>query len=234
MFTQLVESKPAGKRGGMGTAVSFVAHYGRILVVLYTSAEAADVDSRPPAEKINFVQPEKPEPRKTPPPEPELVVAPPPPKSVPVLTAPIDIPTGLPEIDLTKAPTDPNAYTGTSRRPETSSGAQPEAEPAPRADKDYFVFEVEKPVIQAPNSAAPAYPDMLRQAGVEGEAVVSFVVDTLGRVDLATFKVIHKTHELFAAAVKNALPRMRFIPAETSRGRVRQLVQQPFSFTIVK
>jgi hypothetical protein len=34
--------------------------------------------------------------------------------------------------------------------------------------------------------------------------------------------------------VKNALPRMRFIPAETSRGRVRQLVQQPFSFAILK
>jgi protein TonB len=75
---------------------------------------------------------------------------------------------------------------------------------------------------------------MLRQAGVEGEALVSFVVDTLGRVDVATFKVIRTTHDLFAAAVKNALPRMRFIPAETSRGRVRQLVQQPFSFAIVK
>ena len=124
MFTQLVESKPAGKRGGMGTAVSFVAHYGLILVVLYTSAEAADVDSRPRPEKINFVQPEKPEPRETPPPEPELVVAPPPPKSVPVLTAPIDIPTRLPEIDLTKAPNDPNAYAGTSRSPGTSSGTQ--------------------------------------------------------------------------------------------------------------
>ena len=233
MFTQLVESKPAGKRSNAGTAVSFVAHYGLILVVLYTSAEAADVDSRPRAEKINFVQPEKPEARETRPPEPELIVAPPPPKTVPVLTAPIDIPNTLPEIDLTKAHTDPNAYSG-SRSSGISSGTQPEAEPAPPADKDYFAFEVEKPVVQAPNSATPAYPDMLRQAGVEGEAVVSFVVDTLGRVDLATFKVIHKTHELFATAVKNALPKMRFIPAETSRGRVRQLVQQPFSFSIVK
>jgi hypothetical protein len=30
------------------------------------------------------------------------------------------------------------------------------------------------------------------------------------------------------------LPRMRFFPAETSRGKVRQFVQQPFSFAIVK
>jgi outer membrane biosynthesis protein TonB len=37
--------------------------------------------------------------------------------------------------------------------------------------------------IAAPNSATPSYPDILRQAGVEGEALVSFVVDTTGRVD---------------------------------------------------
>jgi protein TonB len=212
MFTQLLESKPAGKRGNTGTALSFVAHSSLILVVLYTSAEAAGVDSRPRAEKIEFVQPEKP---------------------MPVLTAPIDIPTTLPEIDLSRAPTDPNDYSG-SRSPGVFSGTNQEVEPAPRADNTYFAFEVEKPVVQAPNSAAPAYPDILRQAGVEGEAMVSFVVDTLGRVDVATFKVIHTTHELFATAVKNVLPRMRFIPAETSRGRVRQLVQQPFSFSIVK
>jgi protein TonB len=233
MFTQLVESKPARKRSSTGTAVSFVAHYGLILVVIYTSAEAADVDSRPREEKIIFEALKKTEPSEKPPSEPELIVAPAPPKTVPVLTAPIEIPNTLPEIDLRNAPTDPTAYSG-KRNPGFSGGTQTEAEPAPRADKDYFASEVEKPVVQAPNSAAPAYPDVLRQAGVEGEALVSFVVDTLGRVDLATFKVIHTTHDLFAAAVKNALPRMRFIPAETSRGRVRQLVQQPFSFAIVK
>jgi protein TonB len=232
MFTQLLESKPAGKRGNTGTALSFIAHSSLILVVLYTSAEAAGVDARPRAEKIEFVQPEKTESRNARPAEPELV-APAPPKSMPVLTAPIDIPTTLPEIDLSRAPTDPNDYSG-SRSPGVFSGTNQEVEPAPRADNTYFAFEVEKPVVQAPNSAAPAYPDILRQAGVEGEAMVSFVVDTLGRVDVATFKVIHTTHELFATAVKNVLPRMRFIPAETSRGRVRQLVQQPFSFSIVK
>ena len=234
MFTQLVESKPARKRSSAGTAVSFVAHYGLILVVIYTSAEAADVSSRSRVEKIIFEDLEKTKPKETPRAQPELIVAPAPPKTVPILTAPIDIPNTLPEIDLTKAPTDPNAYSGDRRSSGSSSGTQPEAAPAPRQDKDYFAFEVEKPVVQAPNSAAPAYPDMLRQAGVEGEALVSFVVDTLGRVDVATFKVIRTTHDLFAAAVKNALPRMRFIPAETSRGRVRQLVQQPFSFAIVK
>lgn len=88
--------------------------------------------------------------------------------------------------------------------------------------------------MQAPNSPTPQYPDILRQAGVEGEALVSFVVDTTGRADVSSFKVIRATHDLFATAVKNALPRMRFIPAEVGDKKVRQLVQQPFSFAIVK
>jgi protein TonB len=104
----------------------------------------------------------------------------------------------------------------------------------PDQSKTYFDFQVEKPAAQAPNSATPVYPDILRQAGVEGEALVSFVVDTSGRVDLATFKVVRATHDLFASAVRNALPRMRFIPATVGDRRVRQLVQQPFSFAIVR
>jgi periplasmic protein TonB len=233
MFTQLVESKPAGKRSSTGTALSFVAHYGLILIVLYTSAEAADVADRPRDEKLVFVNPKKaelPEQRRA---EPELVVAPPIVKPVLPLMAPLEIPDSLPEIDLTRPTTDPELYSGRRSFAEPS-GTGTSTETVRRPEDPYFEFEVEKPVVQAPNSASPAYPDMLRQAGVEGDALVSFVVDTLGRVDVSTFKVIRATHELFATAVKNALPRMRFIPAETSRGRVRQLVHQPFSFAIVK
>ena len=234
MFTQLVESKPAGKRSTTGTALSFAAHYGLILVVLYTSAEAANVDNRPRVEKVQYLQAKKPEPPPQRRPEPELTAAPPIVKAVAPLMAPLEIPNALPEIDLTRPATDPELYSGRRNFVEPS-GASTSAEPATRgADEPYFEFEVEKAVVQAANSASPVYPDILRQAGVEGEAVVSFVVDTLGRVDVSTFKVIRATHELFATAVKNALPRMRFIPAETTRGRVRQLVHQPFSFAIVK
>lgn len=233
MFTQLVESKPAAKRGGGGTAVSFVAHYGLILAVLYTSAEARGVNHGPKQEKILFVQPKDVEqaPKQKPPPE--LVVAPLPAKVAPTLIAPLNIPDALPEIDLTRPPTDPSQFSG-KRGPVASAGSDSSTAPAPRPDNTYREFEVDKPVSPAPNSAVPVYPDILRQAGVEGDVVVSFVVDTTGRVDISTFKVISKTHDLFLTAVQNALPRMRFIPAETTRGKVRQVVQQPFSFAIVK
>jgi protein TonB len=88
--------------------------------------------------------------------------------------------------------------------------------------------------MQAPNSATPQYPDILRQASVEGDVLATFVVDTTGRADVSTFKVLRSTHDLFTTAVRQALPRMRFIPAEVGGRKVKQLVQQPFTFAIVR
>jgi protein TonB len=79
---------------------------------------------------------------------------------------------------------------------------------------------------------APAYPDALRRAGVEGEVLVTFVVDTLGLADLSTFAVIRSTHTLFTQAVRAAIGRQRFTPATIGTRTVRQLVQQPYSFAI--
>ena len=88
--------------------------------------------------------------------------------------------------------------------------------------------------MSAPGSSQPRYPDILRSAGVEGEVLAQFVVDTTGRAEAGSFKVLKSSHDLFVTAVKNALPGMRFIPAEVGGRKVRQLVQQPFTFAITK
>ena len=233
MFNNLVESKPKKTRKMGGTIFSFVAHYGLILFVIYTSAQAATQDDGPKQEKVAFVEVKKEEaPKPKEPPPPELVAAPPPPKGFQVLTAPVEIPNVLPDIDLTRRVTNEADFTGKGAAGGFSTGVETKA--VASDNNTYFEFQVEKPVMQAPNSPTPQYPDILRQAGVEGEALVSFVVDTTGRADPTSFKVIRTTHELFATAVKNALPRMRFIPAEVGDKKVRQLVQQPFSFAITK
>ena len=92
----------------------------------------------------------------------------------------------------------------------------------------------EKPVAPVPGTGSPRYPDILRSASVEGEVLAQFVVDTTGRVEVATFKVIRKSHDLFEAAVRSALPNMRFLPAEVGGRKVKQLVQQPFVFALQK
>lgn len=101
-------------------------------------------------------------------------------------------------------------------------------------ERTYFEFQVEKPVRQAPGSAAPRYPPELKAAGVEGEVLAQFVVDTLGAPALTTFRVLRSSHGEFTESVKAALPGMKFVPAEVRGGKVRQLVQQPFVFAIQK
>jgi TonB family protein len=94
-------------------------------------------------------------------------------------------------------------------------------------------IQVDSTAMRYDDSAAPAYPAALLRAKVEGVAIVQYVVDTLGRADTATFRVVTATHPDFARAVRDALPGMRFRPAMMASRRVPQLVQQPFAFKIV-
>ena len=102
------------------------------------------------------------------------------------------------------------------------------------ADLPYFDFQVEKPAAPIPGTGAPRYPATLRSAGIDGEVLTQFVVDTTGRVEIDSYKVIRKSHDLFDASVRAALPSMRFAPAEVGGRKVRQLVQQPFVFQLAR
>ncbi len=80
--------------------------------------------------------------------------------------------------------------------------------------------------------ASPVYPAELRQSGIAGEALVEFVVDTTGMADVRTAKVLRTTHPAFGAAVLEALPRMRFIPAQKDGVKVPATVKHPFVFAL--
>ena len=101
-------------------------------------------------------------------------------------------------------------------------------------NKPYFDFQVEKQVAPYAGIVLPKYPESLRSTKVEGEVLAQFVVDIAGCVDMGTFKVLRETHPLFTDAVKKALPLMRFTPAEVGGKKVRQLVQMPFQFSLLK
>jgi len=93
-----------------------------------------------------------------------------------------------------------------------------------------YEFRIEKPVVLI--FGAPRYPEMLRKRGITGEVLAEFVVDTTGHVDTTTVQVLRSAHPLFTQAVLNAMAGMRFIPAEVGGRRVKQLVTQPFDFSI--
>lgn len=239
MFNNLLESKPKKEKRGGGTVASIVMHSVLVGLAVYATANAAIQNEKPRQEKIDFVETPKDEPpppkdEPPPPPPPDVVAAPPPPKGFQVLTAPVEIPDVIPDIDLSKKVTDENDFSGKGIAGGTSKGVEGGKAPVVQSDQPYFEFQVEKPVVPAPGSTSPRYPDMLRQAGVEGEVLAQFVVDTTGRVEPNSFKVLKSDHDLFSQAVKSALTNMKFLPAEVGGRKVKQLVQQPFQFQLSK
>ena len=238
MFNNLLESKPKKEKRGGGTVASIVMHSVLVGLAVYATANAAIQNEKPKQEKIDFVETPKDEPpppkdEPPPPPPPDIVAAPPPPKGFQVLTAPVEIPDVIPDIDLSKKVTDENDFSGKGVAGGVAKGVEGR-KAIVQSDQPYFEFQVEKPVVPAPGSTSPRYPDMLRQAGVEGEVLAQFVVDTTGRAEAGSLKILKSSHDLFIQSVKNALPQMKFIPAEVGGRKVKQLVQQPFTFSISK
>jgi TonB family protein len=101
-------------------------------------------------------------------------------------------------------------------------------------EQPYFAFQVEKQAAPMPGNVEPPYPDVLHSAKIEGEVVAQFVVDTTGRAEMNTFKVLKSSHDLFTSSVKSALPNMKFYPAQLAGRKVKQLVQMPFVFGLNK
>ena len=236
MFNNLLESKPKKQRTTGGLIFSGILHAVLGTAAVYGTLQAKERLEKPKAEKVEFVDMKKKEP---PPPKdeakpiPKPVVAPPPPKGFQVLTAPIKVPDVLPDIDLSKRVTDEADFTGKGVAGGVAKGVVGGTGPV-NTDQPYFEFQVEKQVQQIPGTGNLRYPDMLRSANVEGEVLAQFVVDENGRFEPGTFKVIKSSHDLFTQAVKNALPNMRFYAAEIGGRKVKQLVQQPFTFSLTK
>ena len=88
------------------------------------------------------------------------------------------------------------------------------------------------PRARRDSSVAPAYPAELLTKGITGSVRARYVVDTTGFADTSTFRVVAATHEAFVAAVRAALPLMRFSPAKMGSRKVAQLVEQEFTFRI--
>lgn len=99
-------------------------------------------------------------------------------------------------------------------------------------DRVYSAFQVDQTVERYPHSAVPIYPPELSALGNEGKVDAIYVVDTTGRVDTTTIRVMQSDDARFTASVITALGEARFRPAKRSGKAVRQLVQQRFSFKV--
>ena len=262
MMNTLLESRPRKQRSTGGTIFSVGFHSALIFFALFATARAGVPEEKENREeKVNFVtvkkeppppevkknEPEPPKPKKAEPPKaPKLAEVPPapkaeiaPPKGFKVLEAPVAIPTEIPKIDLSAKITNDADFSGKGVKGGSATGTEGSegskegaaAGVAIDTDKAYAEFEVERQASPISGTNVE-YPESMRSSGAEGEVMAQFVVNENGRADASTLKILSSTNAAFTAAVKAALPRMRFRPAQIGKTSVSQVVQQAFVFKL--
>ncbi len=78
----------------------------------------------------------------------------------------------------------------------------------------------------------PRYPEVLRQAGIEGRVVVEAVLDTTGRAEAGSLRIISASHPLFAVEAEQVVLASRYRPGRMAGRAVRVRVLVPISFAI--
>lgn len=122
---------------------------------------------------------------------------------------------------------------GIAQDQETDIAAPPAPVQEVKAEDEVMtVLQVDTAAARYEDSAAPPYPASMLARKIEGSVAVQYVVDTSGHADTLSFQVLETTHDDFSRSVKSTLPRMKFRPAIMNGTKVRQLVQQLFSFKI--
>jgi len=236
MFGVLLESRARHQRRSGGVALSVAGH-----IAIIGAATVATVHGKPakepiPVEFIRFKVTPAPAPSparhvQTSQPNMSQHSAP----ALPSITiaAPIDIPVGLPAIDLSRnvPAADISIGSGAAGTSTGRPGGSLDLTAESSGGNEWRGNEV---LMHITSSAKPRYPDVLRQSNVDGRVLVQFVVDTLGRIDMGSVRVLNSTHDLFTQSVRNALPSFRFKPAEVGGKRTSALAEMPFEFAIAR
>lgn len=234
------------------SVVSGILHGAFLLVAAQVAATSADrvVERVRAAEHMVFLAPPAAEPRKAP----EPVRPAPPPRTassaraaavargfqtVPLVRA---VAAEIPAINLKERPLDPRDYSGVGVEGGIADGVEggvavtevpDRLAPAGRGEGG-TVVRMDATTTPARLIAIPpvSYPPTLVTLELEGSVVLRFVIDTMGLVEPGSIRVVRSKHALFEAAARRALEAARFVPARIGTGKVRQLTEQRFDFSL--
>ncbi len=232
MFDHLIASTP--RRGGAKKSLpsfmtSLSIHGGIIWVAVVATIKTAEVIEEAAADTTMIFLTQESKVEAEPPPVQEILTIDPPPKGFQILVAPIEIPTEIPPVDLSER-FDPRDFSGIGVEGGVFSGVVGGTGPV-----DFSQTFLETAVDERPERLSgpyPRYPEMLRQAGIEGFVLLEFVIDTSGRVEESTLKVLQSTNRAFEGPAKVVIRQSLYRPGRVRGQAVRVLVSQRIGFTI--
>ena len=228
MLRTLLESRSRRTGNGTGTAASAGVHLTLIVLAAYATAAGAAAKTHDPPTELHWIRPQQPVSTTTIIRHVAAAGAPSRGRTLPHSLS-FDIPVGIPDVSIPLAVVRQGDFVSPG---EPLSSGYENGAPAIQPGKIvYDSREVERQVA-AVAGIAPEYPASLRAAGIEGEVRAQFVVAESGRADIGSLRILSSTNDLFAEAVKRALPKMKFIPARIGSHAVAQMVQQSFVFRL--
>jgi protein TonB len=223
VFNNLIESnRKSNKKGAFGLGLaSLIGHSVLVLGAVVATLTAGEQSSETTLDTamVFLNQEEQKKPEEQPP-----VVDVPQLKGFQTVVAPTDIPTNIPPINLQEQ-FDPKDYTGTGVEGGIGTGI------VPSGDQVFLesVVEERPELLSGPQ---PLYPDLLRQAGVQGRVLVQAIIDTAGRAEPNSVKIIQSPNPGFDQPSRQAVLRALFRPARVHGRAVRVLVNIPYDFKI--
>ena len=231
MFENLIESKPKKSRTLKQSVFSLILHVVLGYGAIKATAGAAETMKAILQDTTKFLltppEPPPPPPPETPPPE-AIVSANPPPLGFQTVMPPTEIPKEIPPVNLNERF---NAADFSGKGVEGGIATGAVGGSGPVTGETFLEAQVDDPVaiISQPK---PRYPPVLQQAGVSGRVDISYVVDTLGHAEPASWKVLKSTNKLFEEPAHESIMKSVFKPARIKGAAVRQLVQQAMVFNV--
>ncbi len=222
MFDHLIESKrkkDTKRVFGLGAA-SMLVHTVVIALAVYATLNAGQSDTKVRVDTaLVFMD----QPKQEKPPE-QPVQLDVPLKGFQTVVAPEVIPTNIPPVNLQEH-FDPKDYSGSGVEGGLASGLVP-------TGNEVFMEAIveEKPAVLS--GPPPSYPELLKQAGIQGRVLVQAIVDTLGRAEAGSIKVLQSPNPGFDQSAKNYVQKALFRPARVHGRAVRVLIQIPIEFRL--
>ena len=113
----------------------------------------------------------------------------------------------------------------------TSAASQPTSEPQPLTGEIFSLKDVDVAPKSRGIQPMPEYPINMRRAGMEGEAIVRFTVDTQGHP--RNIEIVSCTHREFGAAAVAAVGTWWYHPAKKNGDPVNcQMTSPPLVFSV--
>lgn len=233
MFDNLVESKPQKKalKDRLPSAFMSVVFHGAIIyaaIVVTMNATQSASNTVTDTTTMVFQQQEKQEKQPEPP---KIASLEPPPKGFQNISAPVNIPTTIPPVDLNQH-FDPRDYSGVGVEGGVANGVVGGTGPVD-LNQIFTSGVVDEPPM-ALTYGPQVYPPLLKDAGIEGSVTLKFVVNPDGHVDPSSIQVVTSTNKAFEKPARDMIAQSIFRPGKMRGQAVHVLASLTVSFNLTK